>query len=420
MKRNTIVQSFKSASALAITIVVLGSCTPGQTPTSMTTAGSSAVPATKAPLGGGGISLSKAPKLGETADLTYNIKILDVIGFGQPKESLTNSRAWVEFVWANTQGSYSEAKYGVQVPPKEVLVSGNLTWTGNALDIRDINVASTIQLPREGYWIVYGYFSGEDWTRPYKSRMAVVVTSGAAAVVGTPEFEPLAYLGNFAYGEVGRPTLDERHPVTVELDISKAPRVGEEATLTFRFASDRDLPQFRTVIRFFRMPDDISSQVGGWDLLTTGEAQQEFPLKSNEPLQLSYKVRFPIVGDWQINGEGNPQQIIGTSGAGFADNINITVEHHKGWFGWKVKPSPPVTFPPGMTETGIPLRPGWHQEQGKVNRILPAQPCWLPLYSLVARQNQLPQCRNEQFLIKQEFGKLPEWLAPESVIGQSA
>ena len=38
-----------------------------------------------------------------------------------------NARACVKFVWANTQGSYSEANYGVRAPASEVLVSGNLT-----------------------------------------------------------------------------------------------------------------------------------------------------------------------------------------------------------------------------------------------------------------------------------------------------
>jgi hypothetical protein len=33
------------------------------------------------------------------------------------------------------------------------------------------------------------------------------------------------------------------------------------------------------------------------------------------------------------------------------------------------------------------------------------------IFFLLARQNQLPQSRNEQFLFEQEFGKLSEWLA---------
>ena len=112
------------------------------------------------------VAVSPAPKLGETAELVFSVLFPPNPIFHRiPDErSLVHSRAWVEFYWTNTQGSYSEAKKAVPVPLSEVLVSGDLSWEGNAGGMvgtgGTINLLSKVQLPREGVWKIKGFFSG--------------------------------------------------------------------------------------------------------------------------------------------------------------------------------------------------------------------------------------------------------------------
>jgi hypothetical protein len=175
------------------------------------------------------LSLSQAPKTGETAEMNYHISfhVDDFLSIGKTKDSLKRASAWIQFIWTKTQGSYAEAKYGVKVPTEQVVLNGNPSWSGNAIENNDIKLSTTIRFPEEGYWIIYGRFTGEGWAAPCESRMAVVVTRDAAGIVGTPEFKsgPLARFGDYSYGELTKPSPSELHPVTIELDISKPPRV---------------------------------------------------------------------------------------------------------------------------------------------------------------------------------------------------
>jgi hypothetical protein len=66
------------------------------------------------------LSLSPVPKLGETAELTFYPTAMYI----EDPEGLAKAQVWVEFYYANTRGSYSEAKYAVPIPLEEVLVSG--------------------------------------------------------------------------------------------------------------------------------------------------------------------------------------------------------------------------------------------------------------------------------------------------------
>lgn len=102
--------------------------------------------------------------MGETAELTFTVRIqtLDIGTLGVSESSLKKSRAWVDFYRTNIQGSYSEAKHTVLIPLKEVVVSGETTWEGNAL-FGYIELHSRIQLPQEGLWKIEGCFSGEGW-----------------------------------------------------------------------------------------------------------------------------------------------------------------------------------------------------------------------------------------------------------------
>ena len=150
------------------------------------------------------ISLSPVPKVGETTELTFI-----PAGHNAPALSLedfSNTRVWVEFYYANTRGSYSEAKYAVSIPYDEVLVSGRLTWEGNLNDNSNtIELGGTIQLPREGFWYITGYVEAEGldsalMEKTFEEEIRVAVTEDAARIINVIQdySGPFAHLKNFS------------------------------------------------------------------------------------------------------------------------------------------------------------------------------------------------------------------------------
>jgi hypothetical protein len=293
-----------------------------------------------------GLDISQSPKLDETAELNYNISFLvdDLLAIGKTKDSLKYAKAWLQFVWAETQGSYAEAKYGVEVPASKVILNGNPSWSGNAIEDNDIKLSTTIQFPEEGYWIIYGRFTGEGWAAPYESRMTLVVTKDAAGIVGTPGFNsgPLARFGDFSYGELARPSPSNDHPVTIELNISKPPRVGEEATITYYINSLNDVADFSTELSFNRR----NGEKGPADkLIVKGTATSKLDLKAGVPALISATVIFPDADDWRIEVYGVSPKNISNKTAGVADEIELTITPDLGSYGWKAMYMVPSTQP---------------------------------------------------------------------------
>jgi hypothetical protein len=213
-----------------------------------------------------------------------------------------------------------------------------LSWAGDAFEAREIGLSSTVRLPREGIWIIYGHLSGENWNQPQRVRMAIAVTKDTAAIMGTEDFRfgPLAYLDNFPYGQAGKGTLSELYPVIIELDISKAPRVGEEAILTCRISSLHDVSNFSTQLSFFRRRKDNSIlTITPASLLVNGVAGREFNLKANETVELSATIQFPEEGDWWIYAEGISEEDKANHKGGYADNLRMTITGERSFFGWQ-------------------------------------------------------------------------------------
>lgn len=314
---------------LAIILLLIPSCNGTETDSPPTSPGEPAGPYEII------LSLSPLPKLGETAELIFITKI----NFLPGPEYLANARAWVEFSYANTKGSYSEAKYAVPVPLDEVLVDGELTWEGNAIGIMPLELTGTIQLPREGVWKITGYFSGEDWEKPFKKERRIAVTEDAAAIIGTEDFKsgPLGYLDNFNYGHGVKRVPDERFdPVILELDISKVPRVGEEVILTCRILSMIDAPDYSVQISFTRRLEDNSIlKIPGDSLLVDGNLKWEGDLKKDEPVEFSASIKFPEDGDWEIMALGDCPT---NDKLEFAYRVKMNIAGDKGSFGWEGYP----------------------------------------------------------------------------------
>jgi hypothetical protein len=282
------------------------------------------------------LSLFPVPKLGETAELTF----IPSRAYTQPyppisgPEDLTNAQAWVAFFYANTRGSYSEARYAVPVPLEEVLVDGELSWEGNALEDELPELHATIQLPREGVWIIIGYLSNKGWEKPLGDWRFFAITEDAAAMMGTDDFEsgPLGYLANFDYGGFGKKIPDESFPVVLELDISKVPRAGEEVTLTCRIDSIINCSDYSAQIYFIRRLEDNSRlEIPGGNLLVDGDLSWEGDLKKGEPVEFSATIKFPEDGDWLVRVLGDHPTEAALS---FTDAIKMNINGEMGSFGW--------------------------------------------------------------------------------------
>lgn len=276
------------------------------------------------------LSLSPVPKLGETAELTSYPTAMYI----EDPEGLAKAQVWVEFYYANTRGSYSEAKYAVPIPLEEVLVSGELAWDGNFFEDGVHELHATIQLPREGVWIIIGYLSGKGWEKPLGHRGLFAVTEDAAADMNTLEYKsgPLGYLDNFSYGRLWERAPDDHDPVVLELDISKVPSVGEEATLTCRISSIIDWEGYSAEFRFGKRGDDNRTTfMTGESLLVDGDLSWEGDLKKGKPFEFSATIKLPEDGDWMAQALGDDPK---SPGNHLADTIKMNIAGERGSFGW--------------------------------------------------------------------------------------
>ena len=274
------------------------------------------------------LSLSSVPRLGETAELTFD----PVTGMVPNPPSLTKARVWVEFYYANTKGSYSEAKYAVPVPIEEVLVSGELSWEGNMLEEGIQELHATVQLPREGVWIVFGFLRGKGWEKPLGTRALFAVTEEAAVIIGTPEFYagPLGYLAHFPYGRFVKRAPEENDPVILEMDISKAPSVGEEVVLTCHINSIIDYEGYSAEFDFSKLVrDNPAITVTGDSLLVDGYLSWEGELKKDKPVEFSATIKFPEGGGWVIKVSGDDPKFPGRH---LADKIYVIITNDVQYF----------------------------------------------------------------------------------------
>ena len=143
---------------------------------------------------------------------------------------------------------------------------------------------------------------------------------------------PLAYIDNFPYGDVGNKIMDEiTAPVILVLDISKAPRVGEEAVLSCRISSLHDVPDFSAQITFSRRLEDNSLlEMPGGRLLINGDLKWAGNLKQNEPAEFSATIRFPEEGDLEVYAGGNSLENEANKRFGFYDYFLMNLTSDRG------------------------------------------------------------------------------------------
>ena len=297
------------------------------------------------------VHLKSIPKTGETAELVFTVFGLLANG------GLENAKAWIEFWLTNTNGSYLEAKQAVLIPLSEVVISGDTTWQGNYKEKGHLELHCTIKLPEEGVWKIEGYFTGQGWDKPISHYVPIAVSKDFAALLNTDELKsgPLSYINNFDYGFLKDKRkidwLNASMPIIIELDIPKAPLVGEEATLTCTIASLHDVPDFSETIDFYkRLPNGGEEKANSADFLVSGSLTWQGNLKQVEPTVFSVVIKFPKEGEWEIYAEGNSQERINKQYAGYCDTMEIGISSIRSYFGWKpfsavnTNPTPPQGY----------------------------------------------------------------------------
>jgi len=288
------------------------------------------------------LTISQAPKIGETAELTFTVDVIKLDN-SHPEEGLARSRAWIDFYWTNTKGSFSEAYSPVQIPLEEVSVNGELSWEGSYDDV--LTLHGEIKLPREGIWSIRGRFYGEGWSTGFGAEIEVAVADGTAAIMGTEDFEngPLAYLSanSYAGGVSGPGVPNDIHPVSLGLDISKAPRPGGEVTLSCRIISLIDVPDFSIQWSFYRGKEEIPET----EFLSSKDLDWKIDVKKDEPVVFSTVIKFPTEGDWDI-------AAVGKSGinylTGSGHRLKMSITSTRSYFGWMERP---LTTTPTITGT---------------------------------------------------------------------
>jgi hypothetical protein len=290
------------------------------------------------------VELSPLPLPGETADWLFRIEVKElslferVRGFFGPAEGLVNSRAWFTVRWAGINVSYSEARSYQEVPLEEVVISGNTSWEGDATVNRIIELRSTIRLPREGFWIFEGCFTGENWVNTLTPAKYIAVADGISMNSwGHNVFQntPVAYLGLFDYGTSGHIPPTEKYPVCLELDISKPPLSGEEVVITSRVSSPYiDVEDCTGYYKFYkREKDNTYPRIPGSDLLVSGDLEWTLDVIKDEIRESSAVIKFPEPGEWEIRVSGSyPARPM--SMGGFYDEIKFTITKDKAYYGW--------------------------------------------------------------------------------------
>jgi hypothetical protein len=153
---------------------------------------------------------------------------------------IINSSAWLEFYRMDTRGSYLEAYNLVQVDPLDMPVTGQTKWNVDSPQDKTVRLSCRVRFPAEGIWHIQGFFY-DNSKRILKVDLSIAVEKGAAMNVSgisqSKQFEDINNLLNGYPGFNGASTYVFRDSILMELELSKAPGIGEEVRVTCRIVS---------------------------------------------------------------------------------------------------------------------------------------------------------------------------------------
>jgi len=208
------------------------------------------------------LRLEKAPRLNEPVELTcIRTAIWDI-----PNEKINMDFEWIE----------PKRDRVVEVPPEDMLVEGDFDWEAAVTKDVPVEFSAIIKFPHEGNWRVRAVSTSPGW----ESDCVFVHVAEDS--------------GTFGWQEDYRPSMSavpstpsENFPMTVQLDISKAPRLDEPVELTWIVNSIRDIAEANGQVKFYLMEGTDRVEVPVDDILVEGDLSWEGSLKEDTPIQLS-------------------------------------------------------------------------------------------------------------------------------------
>jgi len=164
---------------------------------------------------------------------------------------------------------------------------------------------------------------------PYLCAIVLLCVWVFAGCAGPPaESSDTAIPPTDATGPIIATSADPSTPITVELILSKAPRLEEPAELTFTISSVLDAPGTTAEIV---LPEGSA--------LVDGKLTWSGDLAANQPVQLQAKMKFVEEGNWTIEAKARREL---DSGDVWADAayIYLHITESAGKVGFSIQPSP--------------------------------------------------------------------------------
>ena len=302
------------------------------------------------------MELSRSPKLGETAELTFTIIPHHLLG-----KEITYSRAWVEAKWKNTTGSFLESRQKIEIPTVNILASSESSWDITLTEGEPVEMYSTIKFTQEGDWEINGILDVDDWGSIKGNPIRLAVYQDRTGIVASAAYAAgeLEWMKDYSPG-TGMWCGTDEYPLGAVLDLAKPPRLNEPVELTWSVVSYYDAEKFKAQV-YFRLKNSGepgSTLFSSKAMLVEGDLEWDGPLNNGVPVSSSAIIKFPEEGDWEIWMECT--DIINNSDAG--SNIRLNVTEERGRWGWAESHravTGDVPLPPPVDKLPTTLRSGF-------------------------------------------------------------
>ncbi len=293
------------------------------------------------------LDISRAPAVGEPADINYALKQISPI-----RKSIT--RVWLEFECYDPGKYYplgegqntkdmllrklsqldpDDSFYFIiaqaaklqpksNVEGKSVVVSGNTNWEGTQLKTGDqIELNLQVVFPQEGKWIVNALSQNEDGAIYIDSVLYLVVNQDYGTIGWPVYFEgPAGFIGSTT--EV---------PVGIIPNVIHAPLVGETLPFNTIIQSTKDINQAEISINFQKMDGYKQIQVDPSEIITQGGNKWKGKLKEGISEQFTCVLNFPSEGDWVISYQA---RVNADSFEQTKFTLRLHIGKEKSYFGW--------------------------------------------------------------------------------------
>ena len=212
-----------------------------------------------------------------------------------------------------------------------------MDWEGALTPDAPLEFIATVRFPEEGIWEITGYFDDID-PGFYNCRSRAVklaVQTDRAGIYGSEAYlaGELEWMKDYSPTRADSPdTPNNDYPVIAELDLSKPPKLGETAELTWSITSIKDFENANVWIEFRLLEAESSREItpAAESILVEGNMEYEGAIAKGVPVSASAIVKFPSEGDWEITLRFFASKDSFNAG----DSIFLNVTEDRGRWGW--------------------------------------------------------------------------------------